>query len=338
MSKSPRLNRLKAFWRWANRYEYASQIRTMAQWLVFAVIVGYLAYQFTSIGWGNVWNSLPTTPWFYVLSLVLYAMLPVVEGFIYGRLWGMPVLESLPILFRKRVYNHDVVGYSGEFYLAWWGQRHAPVSRSEALAGVKDNTIISGITSTAVAVVLLAVFVLFDQITLLESYLPDRTTTWLGIGGLVLVIGGIGVALRRYIFSLDPWTLGFLGGVHTARFIVFNVVQVIQWMVVLPEVSIGSWITLIALFIVINQLPFLPSRDLIFMGAGVELSSLLAISPAAVAGMLLVKSAIDKSLNILVYLGTGIRSTADVSPSEREEAPISEPDPSDEPVQGTMEL
>jgi hypothetical protein len=301
----------------------------LLRWGLFVVIVGYLGYQFTSIGWGNVWSSLPQSPWFYVLSLVLYAMLPLVEGLIYGRLWGMSFWRSLPILFRKRVYNHDVMGYSGEFYFAWWGQQNAPVSRKEALAAVKDNTIISGLTSTAVAVVVLAVFVLFDQITLLASFLPDGTMTWLGIAALVMTLGAVGIALRRYIFSLEPRVLGVIAGVHTARFVVFNALQVVQWMVVLPEVSIGSWITLVSLFIVINQLPFLPSRDLVFMGAGVELSSLLGITPAAIAGMLLVKSAIDKSLNMLVYLGTGIEGATDLpsdDTGERSEtlAPLSE--------------
>lgn len=338
MSKDQRLKRVKALWRWANSHEYAGSIRKGLRWLLFAVIVGYLGYQFTSIGWGNVWSSLPQSPWFYLLALVLYAMLPLVEGLIYGRLWRMPFWPSLPILFRKRVYNHDVMGYSGEVYFAWWGQKHAPVSRPEALAGVKDNTIISGITSTAVAVVLLAGFMLFDQITLLESYLPARTTTWIGIAGLVAVLGGVGIALRRYIFSLEARTLGFLGGVHTARFLVFNALQIVQWMVVLPDVSITSWITLVSLFIVINQLPFLPSRDLVFMGAGVEISSLLGISPAAIAGMLLVKSAIDKSLNILVYLGTGIEGTTDLPAPELDEAPDVDSSPARERVREPMEV
>ena len=250
----------------------------------------------------------------------------------------MPFLPALPILFRKRVYNHDVMGYSGEVYLAWWGQKHAPVSRSEALAAVKDNTIISGITSTAVAVVLLAGFMLFDQITLLESYVPDRTTAWIGIAGLVTVLGGVGIALRRYIFSLEPRTLGVLGGVHVVRFLLLNALQIVQWMVVLPEVSISSWITLVSLFIVINQLPFLPSRDLVFMGAGVEISALLGISPAAVAGMLLVKSAIDKSLNMLVYLGTGIEGATDLPRPEREEIPEIESTPVSERVREPLEV
>jgi hypothetical protein len=74
--------------------------------------------------------------------------------------------------------------------------------------------------------------------------------------------------------------------------------------VVIPEVSAGTWITLLALHIVIQQAPFVPSRGLVFMSAGVGLSGPLQIPEAPLASMLLAQSLLDRGLNFLVYTGT----------------------------------
>ncbi|MCC5941487.1 MAG: hypothetical protein JJU37_08085, partial [Balneolaceae bacterium] len=49
-------------------------------------------------------------------------------------------------------------------------------------------------------------------------------------------------------------------------------------------------------------IPFIPSRDLVFMWAGIELSRMLDMATAAVAGMLLVSSALKKSTNLILFL------------------------------------
>lgn len=302
------LSRLKAAWRWFNMRWYGKWLRKGARYLVLVAVVCYLGYQFTEIGWKNVWNALPQTPWFYIISLGMYMILPMAESLLYSHAWGETAQKMMPIFFRKRVFNHDVMGYSGEVYFYWWARKNLPLPGKRLLATIKDNTLVSGAVSTGLAVSVLAIFFLFGQITLLEPYMPTSTNTWLASGVLVLIVGGVGVAFRRFIFSLPAKMLAVFAGVHVVRFLLTNGLQVLQWTVVMPEVSMASWFTLVSLMIVINQLPFLPSRDLVFVGAGIELSGWLGISPAAVAGMLLVKSVIDKSLNLLVFLATSLQS------------------------------
>ena len=52
------------------------------------------------------------------------------------------------------------------------------------------------------------------------------------------------------------------------------------------------------LLVVLNRLPLLPSKDLLFLGAGVELARTLDVATAGVAGMLLVQSACTKLMNL----------------------------------------
>jgi len=282
------------------------------RWLFVGGIVAYLGYELTTIGWGKVTRSLPTTPWFYVLVLLMYGTLPLTEAVLYGTAWDARYRDLLPALFRKRVLNNDVLGYSGEAYFYVWARRETNLDALDVLGTVKDNVIISSVASTSVAFSLLALFFLTGQVELLQQYLPDQTSTVAaGIAVVVLVVS-VGVNFRRAIFSLPSRLLWLIGAGHLLRFVFNNGFQVLQWAVVIPEVSAGTWITLLALHIVIQQVPFVPTRSLVFIGAGVELSGPLQIPTAALAGMLLTANIVDRGLNFATYVGTTALDAATV--------------------------
>lgn len=292
--------------RWSSFQEsrFGRRFLTGVRWLFVGAIVTYLGYQLTSIGWERVWSSLPTTPWFYILLLLMYVTLPITEAVLYGTAWEARYRDLLPVLFRKRVLNNDVLGYSGEAYFYLWARRKTNLTRRNILHTIKDNTIISSVASTSVAFSLLAIFFLTGQIELLRQYLPNETSTIAaGIAVLICVVS-VGVTFRRSIFSLPSPLLWFIGAGHLTRFVLNNGLQITQWAVVIPDVPLGTWITLLALYIVVNQTPFVPARSLFFVSASVELSGPLQLPTAAIASMLLAQSLIDRGLNFLVYVGT----------------------------------
>lgn len=299
-----------------SEHRVGKRLLTGLRWLVVAGVVTYLAYQLTNIGWGRVWASLPATPWFYVLLLLMYATLPLTEVVLYGKAWNADSWALLPALLRKRVLNNDVLGYSGEAYFYLWAHRNTNLGHRQILETIKDNTIISSIASTSVAFTLLAIFFLTGQTELLTQYLPDQTSTLAAGIAIAILVVSVGITFRRAIFSLPSSLLLFIGTGHLIRFLLNNGFQVTQWAVVITEVPIGSWITLLALYIVINQVPFVPSRSLIFVSAGVELSGALQIPKAALASMLLAQSLIDRGLNFLTYVGTTALDTATVEDRE----------------------
>lgn len=291
-------------WNQFRKSRAGRRVLKAVRWCFLAGIVAYLAYQLTDVGWGKVWRALPTTPWFYIILLLMYATLPVTEAVLYGKAWNARFRDLLPALLRKRVLNNEVIGYSGEAYFYLWMRGRTNLSSGDILRTIKDNTIISSIASTTVAFSLLAIFFLTGQIDLLKQYLPDATTTLAAGVAVVIVVVSLGVAFRRAIFSLPARLLWMIGAGHLIRFLLKNGLQVVQWIVVVPDVPVGTWITLIALHIVISQIPFLPARSLIFMSASVELSGMLQVPTAAIASMLLAQSLIDRGLNLLIYVGT----------------------------------
>jgi len=313
---SDRLDTARTRWAQFQDSRRGQRLLTGVRWLFMAGVVSYLTYQFTDIGWGRVWRALPTTPWFYVLLLLMYVNLPIAEVAIYGRAWNATARGLLPVLLRKRVLNNDVLGYSGEAYFSLWAQRNTNLRYREAFDTIKDNTIVSSVASTSVAFLLLAAFFLSGRVKLLTQYLPDETST-VAAGAAVLICAvAVGVTFRRTIFSLSPSLLLWIGAAHLTRFLVNTGLQVVQWAVVIPEVSVGSWMTLLALHIVVNQIPLVPARNLVFMGAGLELSGTLQIPTAALGSMLLAQTLLDRALNFLTYIGTSALDAATVDDRE----------------------
>ncbi|PSQ91015.1 MAG: hypothetical protein BRD43_00765 [Bacteroidetes bacterium QS_4_64_154] len=302
---SDRLDTARTRWAQFQDSRSGQRLLTGVRWLFMAGVVSYLAYQFTDIGWGRVWRALPTTPWFYVLLLLMYVNLPIAEVAIYGKAWNATARGLLPALLRKRVLNNDVLGYSGEAYFSLWAQRNTNLGYR--------------------AFLLLAVFFLSGQVKLLARYFPDETSTVAaGIAVLICVIA-VGVTFRRAIFSLSSSLLLWIGGAHLMRFLINTGLQVTQWAVVIPEVSVGSWVTLLALHIVVNRIPFVPTRNLVFMGAGLELAGALQIPEAALGSMLLAQTLLDRVLNFLTYVGTSALDAATVDDCEELDA-LSLPD------------
>ena len=275
-------------------------VRT-ANVLLTVGVVGYLVYRLSGIGWGQIWAEMPDTVWFYLIFLVMYFTLPVVEAVIYGIIWQMPTRRMLPATLKKRVYNNDVMGYTGEFYLMFWGRDRAEQTGREVLHAVKDNTIVSSLVSTVVSFVLVGAF-FFAGLLVLPEALVANNLVYIVVGvALFLVLVALVIRFRRSLLFLPMKTLGLIAGLHVLRLVIVQGAQVLQWAVVLPDVSVEIWLTFLSVQILMNRFPVLPSRDLIFLGVGVEMSQAMAVPEAALASMLLVNSVMDKSLNALFF-------------------------------------
>lgn len=269
--------------------------------VVFLVaVVSYLIWQLSEIGWLEVWRAMPTTPWFYVLFALLYVSIPFTEAGIYKMLWPIDALKNLPAFFKKRVYNRDVLGYSGEFYFFGWARKNVDVAEIEIAKTIRDNNIISSVASTLIAFVLLAIFLFNGEINvteLLGEYASYILATAIGL----LVVIPLLVRFRRHLYSMALGTTFAILGIQCGRLIIGQVLQIAQWAVVMPDVPLRIWLTFAAVSIVVTRIPFISNHSLVFLGVGVELSSIVDISETHVAGMLLVTAVLDRLLNLVVF-------------------------------------
>ena len=307
---------------WA-RTPRGQQVLKIGRYGLTAAVIGFLVYQLATIGWGDVARSIPTEPWFYVLWAIAYVRLPVIEMFIYRRVWKKSRLALLYAFLRKRALNADVVGYSGEVYLLAWARKAVPEPPDRLWKAIKDNLIMSSLCSVGTAVVMLLGLALSG---LLDPWLGG-TWGWYAFGAVVVttLIIALLVQFRSTVFSFPLSVIAWMGGWHSARFLMGYVLSVTMWWVVLPEVPMATWALLLTLFILTDRIPIIPSRDLLFVGVSLELSATMGVPEAALAGLLLTQTVLGKIVNFIFFLSLPIYwYVADHDPPEQVGASITE--------------
>ncbi len=294
---------IKQLWERIRKDPRTEKAQYILQRLIVLAIVGLIIYQLADIGWREGLRSLPSHPLFYLLFVFLYLNLPVAEIFIYGQVWNFRKPDGFRAFLKKHVYNNEVMGYSGEFYLFLWGRKRVEGPDKKIFKNIRDNTIISSVTSNMVAVLLLAALVYTGTIDI-SAITEDLNLLYVFPGVFLAVVAAVVLyQLRRYIFDLPRRKALVVFGIYLTRFLLHHGAMMLMWAVALPGTSIAVWLTFIAIFIVVNRIPFVPSKDLVFMWAGIEYARVLDETMlASVAGMLLVYSALKKITGLVLYL------------------------------------
>lgn len=267
-------------------------------------IIAFLLYKLTLMGWDNVINSLPLNPWYYILILAIFFTLPVFQVFIFRVNWKISRWELFLVTLNKRVLDREVLGYSGEMYVYFWARKRLGASDREILHVIKDNAIISSVASTLAAVALLGVFFAFERVSLPREWANPSFYQITVIIFCLILVAGLAVRFRKNILHLNRRDVMTIFFYNMIRLVVIHGLQLIQWIVIMPETPPINWMTLMAWQIIIERIPLLPSRDLLFVSTGIEMAGLIHVSSSAMAGLLLVNSVVYKILNLFFFIFT----------------------------------
>ncbi len=260
---------------------------------------GLLGWRLWHVGWGDVLGSLPSAPAFYALLLLNYAALPVSDALIYAPWWRVSRRGLMAASFRKRVYNEDVLEYSGEAAFVDWAER-AGVERAQAFRDVRDNNIVSAAVSMVTTIAMAAAALAWSGVGWTAS-----TGKLAALAALPLVVIAIVlVTLRRRAFALSARETARVSAVNVGRMLVVSAITVGMWAVAVPETPLRSWIVLLATQLLVSRIPLVPAKDLLFVSIGVTLSGSISDAQAAVAGALIVQVAATKLLNVAILLAT----------------------------------
>lgn len=277
------------------------------QAIFIVAVCYYLAIRIADIGWQEVTQSLPSTPWFYIFFTMMYFAFPIGEWSAYRRLWGETVNRRFDIFLRMRIYNYAFVSYSGEAYLALWGSNNLNQSKHRTLATVKDSNILSALSSNALTLTLLTLFFATGQLELITGADPSYSMYVAIAFGLSAVLFPLAVLLRGKIFYAEPSDLRAVFGIHLSRLIAVVALQVGQWAVVMPYVNLDVWLLFLTAQYVLTRIPFLPNADLLFAGVGLTLLSYVDASQATLAGLFVASGALSQILNLSIFAGLGFR-------------------------------
>lgn len=294
-------NKIKEYWQALNQDPKTKKAASLFRRVIIVAIIGVITYQLTMIGWREVLTSLPTQILFYVIFFILYVTLPIAEIFIYRQVWKFKPWDGFKAFVTKKVYNDEVMGYSGDFYLFIWIRRKIDKSATDILKNIRDNVIISGINSNSIAVLLVGVLIYIGQIEILD-FIEDVNIVYVVTGFLIVtVLIVLVIQFRKYLFDLPIKKALLVYSIYLTRFIIHHSLLVLQWSIVIPNTPLSVWFTFIAILLVVNRIPFLPSKELMFVWFGIELSRMLDMATASVAGMLLVSGALLKITNLVLF-------------------------------------
>ncbi|MBW6522033.1 hypothetical protein KZ810_00840 [Sphingomonas sp. RHCKR47] len=288
---------------WAGT-EDAKRVAVALRILFFAAMFTWLVLKVRAIGWRQVAGSLPTNPLFYILFFVNFLILPASETVIYRIVFRQRLPRAFPVLIRKRVYNSTLVGYSGELMFAIWLKRSFGLKTKRILVALKDNAILSAVSSGLVTAALLVLFAATGNARRIMDWLhPGPALVVAGVLAAVFVVPVL-YRLRRHLIALTGGQAVSVLGIHVSRTTVVVLLQATQWAVVLPAERWSTWLVFLTAQMVISRLPIIPNRDLLFLSAGLEMSNTIAGPRAAMAGLLLAGGALTQAMNLGFFIIT----------------------------------
>lgn len=246
-----------------------------------AMVVG-LAVELLGSGLAGLARAVPESPAFYLAFALFYLGPPFFDFVIFRRLWQVPA-AGFAALLRKRVANDVVLGYSGEAYFYAWARARAHIVAAP-FGAIKDVSILSGLAGNAITVLTVALSLPIAA-KLLSA---DEFRTLLGSAGIALAASLPFILFSRRVFSLPRARLWEVFAIHCVRLLLGSVFIAFAWHFAEPDVPMGMWLLLAAGRLLVQRLPLVPNKDLIFaniaillIGEDHQVSALIAFVAAA---------------------------------------------------------
>ncbi|MBC2666418.1 hypothetical protein H7F51_12890 [Novosphingobium flavum] len=234
--------------------------------ILSVVVVFAAAFTYRDLRVDTVEAMIPRDVGFWLIFVIYYMHGPLFEWVIFRRLWHVPFVSGIMALLRKLVSNELVLGYLGEAQFYAWARARANLIAAP-FGAIKDVAILSALTGNAATVIML---VLAWPLVASGSLGMPMRSVFLSLGVVLLISCAI-LLFRKKLFSLSRRELWFITGIHGLRIITFIAFSALMWHLVLPQVSVGLWMVLATLRMLVSRLPLLPNKDIVFAGIAVFL-------------------------------------------------------------------
>lgn len=276
-------------------------------------IVFFIVWQLREVQFRSVLQGLPRNPWFYVLLVVLYFLLPTIQFLAYRVVWDFRPGPAIRAFIKKRILNREVLGYSGEVYIFAWARDHIAQSSRSLMECIRDMNIISAVASTLTAVLLLAFFALEGQVNVRDLIGETQATVLIGGIGGTLILLVLVFTRRKWLFSM-PWKqTRMVFGLHAARVVVRQVLEITMWHLAMPEVSIEIWFTYAAIFIIVYRLPFIP-QDLLMTGVAVGIAGAMTVSEAHILALFGIVPLANRLISLFFFTTLSVHTPKEAIP------------------------
>ena len=264
---------------------------------MLSCIFVYLAFKLSSIGWGNILHSLPTSPLFYALSIV-FVFLPIITERIAFKFAaeGKPA-PPFRMFIRKHVINKAVMNYAGEGYFVKQLSNLDAFDLRDAAILVKNLTLARTFAANFWIILLVLAALMFGNAGVFHKMMLVSPVLVIAVS-IICVGVCIGAALFfQRLTRLDLNVAVKMTSFYLLRSFLAACVLIVQWSIVIPGASLSQWLLFLTVFFIAKKSP--SGGDLVFVSVALTLPGLEGES-AAVAAMLLMNAAV---LQVLYSLG-----------------------------------
>lgn len=255
-------------------------------------ILAAVLLQLRELNWAMVWSIVPTSPLIWLVLAASYFAPILTDWVIFRRLWGIPVSGILPLI-KKLIGNELLLGYVGEVYFYDWARRHVKMAGSP-FGAVKDVAILSALAGNVLTVVMLAIaWPLVGQL----GFGSDAKLLAASVG-IVLLTSLVIMFFRKGLLSLPRKALWEIFSIHCLRIVANTGLSALAWALILPTVSLGSWLLLATIRLLLSRLPLIPNKDIAFAG----IAALLVGREVQIAVMMAMISMLIVATHVVLFL------------------------------------
>ena len=122
---------------------WAVRLIHILRWLFPVVLLGYVGYRLSELGWRDMWAARPGNFGFYVMLVVQFFLQPLGDFMVYRNLWGAQNAPPLAVILRKRFLNSAMLDYSGEVFFYFWAQARLMLPPGMLIHAIKDSNVLS---------------------------------------------------------------------------------------------------------------------------------------------------------------------------------------------------
>lgn len=270
---------------------------------IILAVVSLLTVKLGKIGLNNILGALPSSPLFYLISILLFFAPIFAETTAYKILTGSNTFKHITIFIRKHVYNEAVMSYAGEVFFIDKLAQFKNIGHRKAAIMVKDVAIIRTLISNLWLLLLIGSAFLLGHQNLFSALNTTSPLIFISAMTLSVMTPLLLAGLFRKFSKLDLMTSSKLGLNYLSRSLVIAILQVFQWSFILPNIPLTQWLSLLIIYAIAKKSPV--GGDLVFVTAALSLPS-FANGEAALVAMLLASVATTQ----LLYLGFFVISSA----------------------------
>jgi hypothetical protein len=269
------------------------------RWIIPALLLAFVGYRLTQLGWVRIWNARPAGIGFYLLIVLQFFIQPLGDLGIYRNLWGPGKNLGPAIFLRKRFLNSALFDYSGEVFFYFWARRRVKLPNAMLVHAIKDSNLLSG--GAGLAMVWLVLLALLATGGLqIPRIVAAHSWFYFLVGSLPLFFCAVLVIAHRKVTVLSRRQIAETFAIHFLRSLLVLLLEIGFWELSGALPSTVACLQFVAMRLVISRLPLVPNKDLVFVGAGIAAAGLMKVPVTPVATVLVILAAADLLLGSLL--------------------------------------